>query len=62
MMMTAEETIEQLRPKIKKSLYDTHVQERDDLEQELKLKITECIHNDVFDEAPGFWEFARTFN
>lgn len=60
-MMTAEETIEQLLPKIKKSLYHTHVQNREDMEQELKLKITECIYNDVFEEPPGFWEFVGEF-
>lgn len=57
-MVTPEETIRQLHPKIKKSLHHTSTQDREDLEQELKLKITECIYNDVFEKPPGFWEFA----
>lgn len=60
--MTAEAALKQLHPKIKKSLYHTKPQNREDLEQELKMKITECIHNDVFEQTPGFWEFIERFD
>lgn len=61
-MITAEQAIKKLDPKIKKSLFSTNVQNREDLEQEIKLKITECFKNDVFEKTPGFWEFAKRFN
>lgn len=57
-----EQTIKQLEPKIKKSLYHTNHQDREDLEQELKTKIAECFYNDVFERTPGFWEFAERFD
>lgn len=49
-------------PKIKKSLKNTPFQEREDLEQEIKLKIYEKI--DVFDNfsAPGFFDFIEGVN
>lgn len=57
-----EHALTKLDPKIKKSLYYTKPQERQDLEQELKTKITECYYNDVFKHPPGFWEFAEQFD
>lgn len=56
-----EDVLKQLKPKIKKSLYYTNPQDREDLEQELKVKITECIYNNVFEQVPGFWEFAKRY-
>ncbi|MEW9677920.1 hypothetical protein ABRT01_17490 [Lentibacillus sp. L22] len=63
-MMTAEveQALKKLNPKIKKSLYYTSPQNRQDLEQELNMKITECFYNDVFEQPPGFWEFAKRFD
>lgn len=61
-MLTAEMAIQKLQPKIKKSLHSTKFQEREDLEQELNMKITECFHNNVFKSTPGFWEFLDQFN
>lgn len=61
-VIEVEQALKQLEPKIKKSLYYTNYQDREDLEQELKMKITECFYNDVFKKAPGFWEFAKTFD
>jgi hypothetical protein len=60
--MTTEVAIKQLYPKIKKSLYSTSPQNREDLEQELKMKITVCFHNNVFEYTPGFWEFSERFD
>lgn len=61
-MRTAEAALRTLNPKIKKSLHYTHLQNQEDLEQELKMKITECYHNEVFEQVPGFWEFLSEFN
>jgi hypothetical protein len=60
--MTTETALKQLHPKIKKSLYYTKPQNREDLEQELKMKITECVQNEIFEKVPGFWEFADHFD
>lgn len=52
--------IEDFTPKIKKSLRNTALQERGDLEQEVKMKIYEkCI---LFQEmkTPGFFEFLSS--
>jgi len=61
-MMTAESAIKKLQPKIKKSLYYTKPQNREDLEQELTIKIIECFRYNVFDKVPGFWEFIESFD
>ncbi|MED4140176.1 helix-turn-helix domain-containing protein [Priestia megaterium] len=54
-----EEVLQMFEPKIKKSLLNTHFQEREDLEQEIKIKIYEKI--DVLTEmyVPGFFEFIK---
>lgn len=57
-----EQALTQFQPKIKKSLYNTKPQNREDLEQELSLKIVECFFNEVFEQTPGFWEFAEQFD
>lgn len=56
-----EEFIRLMQPKIKKSLRNTRPQEREDLEQELKLKIIQSIRTIILDEPPGFWDFKRKF-
>ncbi|AIM16332.1 MULTISPECIES: hypothetical protein [Neobacillus] len=48
-----------LEPKIKKSLSQTSYQEREDLEQEIKLKMIEKYHNHKFNEAPKFWDLIN---
>lgn len=57
-----EEILNLFLPKIKKSLRNTPFQEREDLEQEIKLKIYEKI--DVFNgfSAPGFFDFIEEIN
>ncbi|PKJ52464.1 helix-turn-helix domain-containing protein [Bacillus sp. SN10] len=57
-----EEILKLFLPKIKKSLRNTPFQEREDLEQEIKLKIYEKIY--VFDgfSAPGFFDFIEGIN
>lgn len=56
-MIIIEKTLEQLHPKIKKSLYYTNINYREDLEQELKIKIIEAFYNNIFEEPIGFWDF-----
>lgn len=53
-----EELLMDFQPKINYNLLKVPVHERDDLEQEIKLKIIEKVNMLIEDEnAPGFWEF-----
>lgn len=55
---TALETIIKLfEPKLKKSLYMTNPNDREDLAQELKIKLISYITKYDMDSIPGFWEF-----
>ncbi|MCZ4248093.1 sigma-O factor regulator RsoA [Bacillus amyloliquefaciens] len=49
--------ISRFSPMIKKKLSSTSYQEREDLEQELKIKIVEKADMLLCQEVPGFWEF-----
>ncbi|WP_410985022.1 hypothetical protein [Bacillus cereus] len=53
------EVLKSFLPKIKKSLRNTPFQEREDLEQEIKLKIYEKM--DMLDDfsPPSFFEFIE---
>ncbi|MGE7648079.1 hypothetical protein ACQKM1_09775 [Peribacillus frigoritolerans] len=53
--------IDSLNPKIKKSLKNTNHQDRNDLEQEIKLKIIESYEKIAAIEAPNFEEFLAEF-
>ncbi|MDM5361010.1 hypothetical protein ACDZ29_07895 [Peribacillus sp. RS7] len=53
--------IDSLNPKIKKSLKNTNYQDRNDLEQEIKLKIIESYEKIAAIEAPNFEEFLAEF-
>ncbi|WP_309487694.1 hypothetical protein [Bacillus sp. SD075] len=53
--------IDSLNPKIKKSLKNTSYQDRNDLEQEIKLKIIESYEKIAAIEAPNFEEFLTEF-
>lgn len=53
--------VETLDPKIKKSLFNTHRQDREDLEQEIKLKIIESYEKIAGFSAPNFEEFLEEF-
>ncbi|MDR0126189.1 sigma-O factor regulator RsoA [Bacillus zhangzhouensis] len=52
-----EELIETFTPMIKNKLQNTAYQERDDLEQELYIKLIEKVDRLIYQEGPGFWEF-----
>ncbi len=49
-------------PKIKKSLQQTNFQNREDLEQELQLKLVNLIKMCELDDLDGFWEFYNKVN
>ncbi|UOR14191.1 hypothetical protein [Halobacillus amylolyticus] len=53
------EYINLLEPKIKKVLYQTHFEEREDLEQSIKLKILENAEKITNLETIGFFEFKE---
>lgn len=52
-----EEVLDRFAPKIKQSLKNTNYQDREDLEQEIKLKIIEKLFTVEFKEPPNFWCF-----
>lgn len=43
-------------PKIYRSLLQTKRQEREDLSQELKMKLLDCIRNYEVDNIPGYFQ------
>ncbi|MCC2248969.1 hypothetical protein JUJ52_03225 [Virgibacillus sp. AGTR] len=51
------ELIEDFNWKIKQSLNNTSYQDREDLEQEIKLKIIEKIYTVEFNDPPTLWDF-----
>lgn len=51
--------IELLEPKIKKVLLQTNIQNRDDLEQELKELIIKKISSNDIKDVPGFFDFIN---
>ena len=57
-----EEIIIKFTPKIRKSLYQTSLQERNDLRQEVNLKIIEAVHKYDIESIPGFWDFIGITN
>lgn len=54
--------LESLEFKIKNHLRQTEINERDDLEQEIKIKIMEKVPVLMKEEVPSFFEFAMTIN
>lgn len=52
--------IDKVQPKISSSLYQTHPNYRDDLEQELKEMIVQKVKEQTLDyEVPGFFEYLE---
>ncbi|KFN03478.1 hypothetical protein D0U04_14625 [Bacillus clarus] len=56
-----EEIIDEFSSLIKRKLRNTSFQEREDLEQELKIKIWDKVNILMEQEVPGFWEFVEQF-
>ena len=52
-----EKILKIFKPKIKKTLLQTNFQYREDLEQELQLKLVNLIKIYNVNEPLGFWEF-----
>ncbi len=50
-----EEIVERFEPKMKSSLTLTHPQVREDLYQELRLKLIDIVLYYDIDSTPGFW-------
>lgn len=53
-----ETLFESLEFKIRKHIKQTGIDERDDLEQEIKIKIMEKVPVLMKEEVPSFFEFA----
>ncbi|MED0738997.1 helix-turn-helix domain-containing protein [Aneurinibacillus thermoaerophilus] len=51
--------VQTFKPKLKSSLYQTSLSEREDLEQELTIKVMETVCNYNLDDTPGFFEFIE---
>ncbi len=54
--------IDKFNPKIQKSLTQTKPQDRNDLRQEVSLKLIEAIYRYDLRSVPGFWEFVDKKN
>ncbi|WP_374019833.1 helix-turn-helix domain-containing protein [Paenibacillus thiaminolyticus] len=57
-----EEIILRFTPTIQKYLYQTSVQERNDLKQEINLKIIEAVYKYDISSIPGFWDFIESID
>jgi hypothetical protein len=53
------EVIEMLKPAIRKAIIQAPIEHRDDLEQELYLKIVKKISEENIEELPGFFEILE---
>ncbi|MEZ2658935.1 helix-turn-helix domain-containing protein [Aneurinibacillus aneurinilyticus] len=51
-----EKVIDLFSPKIDQSLKQTKLQNREDLSQELKIKLLDCIRNYDVDNTPGYFQ------
>ena len=51
--------IEKFEPKINKSLLNTDYQDREDLRQEIQLKMTEKINEIEANNPPSFWKLIN---
>jgi hypothetical protein len=51
--------IEDFSPKIKKSICQTNYDNKEDLEQEIKIKIFEKINDLSLNTTPGFFQFIK---
>lgn len=57
--MIAIEVFDLMVPRIKKVLLNTRYQDREDLEQEIKLKLLEAIFSNKIAKPPDFWSFYK---
>lgn len=54
-----ENIIQMFELKIKKLIYMTNINNRDDLTQELRMKMIKYITEYDLDSVPGFWELKE---
>lgn len=54
-----QEVLDMLEPKIKSVLYQTTIQNREDLRQTIYLKIIEVLREKEFNKSPSFFELLR---
>ncbi|MCA1040613.1 hypothetical protein LCM00_13960 [Bacillus infantis] len=54
-----EEIMKAIEPKIKKSLYQTGKENREDLEQELREAVLRKLRDNKLEEVPGFFEMME---
>lgn len=57
-----EDIIKSLKPSIRKALIQTPPSQREDLEQELYLKIIKKISEEDIEKLPGFFELLEDLN
>ncbi|MFT8320311.1 MAG: helix-turn-helix domain-containing protein [Bacillus sp. (in: firmicutes)] len=57
-----EEVLQLFEPKMKKAAANTTFHEREDLSQELKLFVINCLYMYDVNNVPGFWEFKDKLN
>lgn len=53
------ELIKLIEPKVLKSLSNTKFQERDDLKQELDLKMVQTLKQGSINKVMGFWDLKK---
>ncbi|AVD54620.1 hypothetical protein BEH_26015 (plasmid) [Priestia filamentosa] len=51
-----------MKPKIKKSLISTEVNDREDLEQEIVFRIIKAVKDERIETPPSFSEYIEDFN
>lgn len=49
-------------PKVKHCLYQTHPQYREDLRQDLLIKLINTIRKYDVNSVPGFWELKKSYS
>lgn len=51
--------IQRMEPKIRKSINSIPVEYREDIEQDIKLKLYKSVENVDYKDIPGFFEFLE---
>lgn len=53
------EVLKTMEPKIKKTLFNIPINYRDDVGQDLKIKIMQTANKIKYEDTPGFFEFDQ---
>lgn len=54
------EILQMLQPKINSILYETKIQDREDLRQEIHIAILKVLKEKDFQDPPSFFELIKT--